>query len=155
MKRRKTSLFVALALTLSFVLSPVNVFADELDTPVHEDPIDEIVYDNGTSTKNFSLPFQEWSSGDNKTLTFSSQVTYTNYWEEDVAGGISAAVFFTNNVKISGENKSISVYTHPVMPNHSVFTEYKITFGNLRFKVAVTGDAWGDVTHTATITATH
>ncbi len=82
MKRRKTSLFVALVLAFSLVFSPVSAYADELDTPVHEDPIDEIVYDNGTSTKNFSLPFQEWSSGDNKTLTFSSQVTYTNYWEK-------------------------------------------------------------------------
>ena len=42
MKKRKVSLLTALVLALSLALSPVSAFAEDLDTPVHEDPIDEV-----------------------------------------------------------------------------------------------------------------
>ena len=47
MKRNKFSLFAALMLALSLVLSPVSAFADELDIPVHEDPVDEVQESSG------------------------------------------------------------------------------------------------------------
>ena len=51
---KKYSLVVVLVLALSLALSTVSVSAEELDIPVHEDPIDEIQYANGSSSKYFS-----------------------------------------------------------------------------------------------------
>ena len=107
MKRKKFSLFAVLVLALSLALSPVSAFAEELDTPVHEDPIDEIVYGIDTINGHFTLYDGPY------TTVFDVSVYCAYAWTEGISGQMLSATYTVTGIKINGSSASIS-YQSPV-----------------------------------------
>ena len=101
MKRRDASLFFTLVLALSLSLSPVSAFAEDLDTPVHEDSIDEVQYGADWVNGHFTLY-------DGPYTTVLDVSVYCNYmWTEGISGWINSAAFNFNTKTINGVNAQI------------------------------------------------
>lgn len=100
-RMKKYSLIVSLVLALSLALSPVSAFAEELDTPVHEDPIDEIQYGAGWVNGHFTL-YQGYN-----TIVLDVSVYCFYNWTEGISGWISSAAFNFNTKTINGANAQI------------------------------------------------
>ena len=155
MKNRKVSIFVAIVLALSLALSPVSVSAEELDTPVHEDPIDEIQTWSGNESKTgLTLVFKEGTSGNYSTLTFDASAYVTRSWTEGIygSGSISYANISVSNVYINGVYKIAQPKTdssgNPLPVQYGwnwAYQDFKIFGGSLVFRVKLVCDEYGDI----------
>ncbi len=153
-RMKKYSFIVSLVLALSLALSTVSVSAEELDTPVHEDPIDEIQYANGSSSKSFSEQYYN-SSGVQEVLTFDSQITYNISWTEGFDSAFTSIVFNTTNIKIDGTLYPFTA-KYPIYNVYgSAHLDYQRTNYVLTFRVNAYCDLYGDVYHNAWITKTY
>ena len=94
--KKKTSLFIALVLALSLALSPVSVFAEDLDTPVHEDPIDELQESSGWVNGHFTV------YDGNRYAEFDVRVYCEYNWTEGISSWIDTAVYDVTNPKVNG-----------------------------------------------------
>lgn len=147
-------------LALSLALSPVSAFADDLDTPVHEDPIDEIQYENGTSTTNISLSYWEPTSASYRYITGVSNVTYSMAWTEGDYSFFTGLVYSNSNMKIDGTALSFDpitgsdyYYDPPEIAhgnaNGYAFQDFRRTGGTVTFRVRINVSVYGEITHFA------
>ena len=156
MKRRDASLFFTLVLALSLALSPISAFADELDTPVHEDPIDEIQYDDGYSQKAFQLPFSgPGNTGTvSGTLSFISTIDYSICWTEGFDSAILDVYYNPFTVYI-GLNSPTPTALYPrYKAGNTAYAEFTADINTeyaLRFRVGIRCDEYGDIVHFASI----
>ena len=152
MKRKNLSLLAALVLALSLALSPVSAFAEELDTPVHEDPIDEIQYDSGALSKNLTVTFQSHETYQTMTLTLHVEATYNVYWTEGItlSGGFTDAVINISNVKVNGSSAPYTALnSYAVKTGNKAYRDYQFGYipnntGRI-FCVQMVCDEYGDV----------
>ena len=160
-RMKKYSLIVSLILALSLALSPVSAFAEDLDTPIHEDPIDEIQSENGTSTTNISLSYWEPSSASNRYITGVSNVTYSMAWTEGISSYFTGVVYSISNMKIDGTARSfdpvLADYDYYYDPpekardnaNGYAFQDFIRTGGTVTFRVRINVSVYGEITHFA------
>lgn len=162
MRTRKSSLLASLVLALSLALSPVSAFAEELDTPVHEDPIDEIQYTSGSFSKNFTVSFQSNETYQYYTLTLHVEASYNVYWTEGItmSGGFTDAVITISNVKVNGSSAPYNSLTNYVVKtNNKAYRDYQFGYmpsntGRI-FCVQMICDEYGDVSINAFMDPIH
>ena len=95
MKKRNVSLLTALVLALSLALSPVSVFAEDLDTPVYEDPIDEIQSDSDSITEHYSF-----LSGTTLVM-FDVYASCSFEWTEGISGRFTSVYLSAINLTVN------------------------------------------------------
>ena len=96
-RMKKYSLIVSLVLALSLALSPVSAFAEELDTPVHEDPIDEVQSNTTWIHRNLSVP------RGTAQVTFSAHAYCDYSWTEGIGAQFNDATTISiTNVRYDG-----------------------------------------------------
>lgn len=100
-RMKKYSLIVSLVLALSLAISPVSAFAEELDTPVHEDPIDEIQHGADWVNGHFTL-YQ-----DDNTIVLDVRVYCYFSWTEGIGGQIHSVAFNFDTITMNGEDADI------------------------------------------------
>ena len=158
MRTRKSSLLASLVLALSLALSPVSAFADDLDTPVHEDPIDEIQYEDGTSSANISLSYWDQYAGCSRYITGTSNVTYSMAWTEGDYSYFTGLVYNNSNTKLDGVSRTFNPITgydtSPSDPGHGnangyAFQDFKISGGSVTFRVRINVSVYGEISHYA------
>ena len=159
-RMKKYSFIVSLVLALSLALSPVSAFADDLDTPVHEDPIDEIQYEDGTSSTNISLSYWDQYAGCSHYITGTSNVTYSIAWTEGDYSYFTGLVYNNSNMKFDGVSRTFNPITgydydvSPLDPGHGnanghAFQDFKISGGSVTFRVRINVSVYGEISHYA------
>ena len=118
---------MSLLLAAILAFSSVNVFADGLDTPVHEDPIDEIQYESDTALKSFVLPYG------NKTFYAGVQVNYTIAWTEGVSSYITDIIYYPSDVYLNGTPYEVYALYPRHNANGTAYADYQI--GNTSYIV--------------------
>jgi len=86
-------------------LSPASAYAEELDTPVHEDPIDEIQSDSDWVTGHFSFNCTYlWVTN----LVSFDAYSYCSFeWTEGISGRFTSVSIYPLNMKINGISASV------------------------------------------------
>ena len=151
-KMKKYSFIVSLALALSLALSPVSAFAEELDTPVHEDPIDEIQESSGWVNGHFI------KDDGGKRAEFDVRVYCEYHWTEGISGWIDVAAYTITNVKVNGGTGYISYDGEPYYCSHGTWGEaLKVVnfsrpgYSTVTVAIAVFCDTYGDLSINAYI----
>ncbi len=150
MKRRKTSLFIALVLALSLALSPVSAYADELDTPVHEDPIDELQSGSGWIGGHFTV-YCPTLSGTN-TVVFDANAFCEYTWTEGIGAQFQTVTIFITNITINGYAAGYESASPIYIDSYGIrgrarqsFTYSNFGFAQASFMVKVFCDEYGDL----------
>ena len=138
-------------LALSLALSPVSAFADELDTPVHEDPIDEIQEDSGWISRHFSYTYNQ------ATVAFDVNA-YCNYlWTEGISAQFKSVTIIVSSITFNGGSVTHTGTGTLTIDTYNIWARARQTFnysaGPYSFSVNVTVfcDEYGELSLNATL----
>ena len=147
-KQKSICLVLSLMLVLVTCFSPLNIFAEELDTPVHEDPIDEIETWSGTESRT-GLHFSYYvsSTGNYSTLICSSSAIITCSWREPVegTGNISYASISVSNVKIDNVSKVALAQGGTIYQNGKARQKFLVSGTTLYFWIELSCNHYGEI----------
>ena len=112
--KKRVSLFAVLVLALSFALSPVSAFAEELDTPVHEDPIDEEQTVTTEINRHFSL------NTNGVAVVFDVSAECECIWTEGISGQFGEVTIDLTNISVAGNASYVKNYLGPRITSYGI-----------------------------------
>ena len=149
MRTRKSSLLASLVLALSLALSPVSAFAEDLDTPIHEDPIDEVQSNTTWIHRSLSVT----RGGRPVTFTVHAYCDYS--WTEGIGAQFNSVTISVTGVTYDGHSATLNGTSATNIDSYNIWGRARKTFYyvyngvSFSFEITVLCDEYGDLSVSA------
>ena len=125
--------------------SPVSAFAEDLDTPVHEDPIDEVQSNTSWIHKNCTV----YRSG--VPVTFSAHAYCDYSWTEGIGAQFNSVTITVTGVAFNGYSATCQSVGTTYLGSYGIWAQAQKTYTyhtedvTFSFTVTVYCDEYGDL----------